>query len=58
MVVGSQHTYVYQSVQVKTRFHAYLVKIELLHMVHYLCERHHLVQEKFPFPFLLQDIEV
>ena len=58
LIIIDYLNYVYVSIQAKTRFCAYLVKIELLQMVHYLCERHHLVQGKFPFPFLLQDIEV
>ena len=49
---------VYVCVHAKTRLRVFLVKIEILHMVHDLCERHQLLQWQFPFPFLLQDIEI
>ena len=40
----------------KNRFHVYLPKIELLHIMHHLCERHQVLQEQPPFPFLLWDV--
>ena len=45
----------YVCVHAKNRFRVYLPKIELLHMMHHLCERHQLLQEQPPFPFLLRD---
>ena len=52
------YIYIYVCVHAKTRFRVYLPKIELLHMMHHLCERHQLLQEQPPFLFLLRDIGV
>ena len=48
--------YIYVGFQAKTRFRAFFSKMEILQLVHDLCEAHQVVQYRVQFPFYMRDM--